>query len=373
MLDHLQEWFNSLVFRPDVNASDQLTTSVLFENCVFDQLMEQTSTGLLNEQVQKTAVMAGYLNDNRAELSRMLEEQIIRGRTYIVRRLINMAKLKCALCMLGKFTHDEESFEQAAKCAQFKELNDNMRQVMDALTSKTTYYYLIKQLFREFGSASLAFISNKDEIAWMTLKSTVNTNNQIIIDRFIINEEGYLKCKKAIYECFKQGKTLAPLDAIMSRPLLPHLCMALYQSVTAFHRFNPQIGDTFQSLTTRSYVQPEDARLIQTLLANSFENKFKLTDDNWTFVNLTMLLLNVKYAIFYSNCRLLEPLKALITQPASMFDKFLPTMPQDNLYDVRTALTNISENIKFYSMFFLFYLIVLLSNTNPSNLFINKT
>lgn len=336
----------------------------MFQNCVYDQLIKETfeSTNL-NEQLKKTYEIAEYFVNKVDSLRKLFGERMIMGKTFDVQNLVDVAKIKYLLSMLAKFVHDEESFRRAKELPLFEQLNKNVKALISGVDSETLSNFIIKELVRKYGSASLKFISYTAELAWITPKSVIEAS-QKINDRFVINGDGYTQCKEAIRECFKQRK-IDPLDTVMNtyarsnnhHQLLPYLCMAFYQNVTLLHmnsqNFNANIGDLFKPMLNKPYVRSEDAQLLETLLDNSFENNFKINETNMPCIDLNMLLLQIKYSILYSKSKLLKPLKKLILEPGQMNESFLPTMPQDNLYDVKMALNDPSvntETTRFYCM-----------------------
>jgi hypothetical protein len=182
----------------------------------------------------------------------------------------------------------------------------------------------------------------------------------------VVNGEPYLACKKAIVECFKV-KNIQPLEAELKNyaklncphhPLLAYLGPAFYQKVTLLYKnasnFNSNIGDLFKPLLENPYasIDASDKALLAPLLDNSFANNLKISETNWQFIDLNLLLVQIKFSILYGRSVLLKPLQTLLQKPIETIEHYFPTMPQDNLYDVKHALNDPSvnhETTRFYS------------------------
>ncbi len=95
-----------------------------------------------------------------------------------------------------------------------------------------------------------------------------------------------------------------------------------------------QIVEYFEAL--------EPKHLFKPLLRNSFTHNLKVNKENWRHIDLSVLLIQIKFCLLYSSREndLLMPLKELLIDPASAEHKYLPTMPQDSVYDVKTVLAD---------------------------------
>ena len=148
----------------------------------------------------------------------------------------------------------------------------------------------------------------------------------------MLNGDDYLACKDAIMECY-QKKSCQPLIDLVeirektepTKPLTAFICMALYQKCTILYKnannFNSKIGDIFKPLLTAKFTDKRDAELISVLLDNSFTTNLRVCDETWQHIDLSSLLVQLKFSIIYSKSTLLEPLASLILNPLSMKDK----------------------------------------------------
>lgn len=128
-------------------------------------------------------------------------------------------------------------------------------------------------------------------------------------------------------------KQLKEMD--QSNPITPYLCMALYQKCTMLYlnkiQFNTKIGDLFLPLFELAkdksnrfkLLDPSiDAPLIRPLLDNDFKNNLRVSDETWQFVDLSLLLVQIKFSVIYTRYQMIEPLRSLILDPISMIEKY---------------------------------------------------
>lgn len=145
-------------------------------------------------------------------------------------------------------------------------------------------------------------------------------------------------CKTAIIECY-QTKKCEALEKLLSEsdkanPITPYICLALYQKCTMLYKntnqFNTKIGDLFRPLIdtatagSKPLVDPQlEAPLMQPLLDNDFTNNLRVSDATWQYVDLSSLLVQIKFSAIYTRYPLIKPLRSLILNPASMLEKYV--------------------------------------------------
>ncbi|RMZ93472.1 E3 ubiquitin-ligase RNF213-like [Brachionus plicatilis] len=190
-----------------------------------------------------------------------------------------------------------------------------------------------------------------EDINWVTPEEIVG-NNDSVIDRYVLLDDSYVLTKKAILDCFST-RSPHPLKELLEQKKTtePYLCLGLYQNVTILAKnmsdsmlnlasiFEPWLRSTF----------PNETKIFAPLLNNSFSNLFQVNDENWRDIDLTVLLVQLKYSILFSKLSIIEPLRKILTQPMLIQNCYLPTMPQDNLFDIKIALQSRSSTNKFYS------------------------
>ena len=164
----------------------------------------------------------------------------------------------------------------------------------------------------------------------------------------------------------KSDVTLDP--SVTMTELWPYLSLALYLNVTML---NMSATESVSRHVALELVEPVLSQLqscektIKTrkafdlmlaLVRNSLGHRLCVSESNWSAPELGALLVQVRAfvtagATTYSD--LLKPLLTLMDEPAAMSDKYLPTMEQDNLYDVKVALSTQAhaggEQARFYT------------------------
>lgn len=140
-------------------------------------------------------------------------------------------------------------------------------------------------------------------------------------------------------ECY-QLKNCNPIEKLLrdtdpENPITPYLCLALYQKCTMLYKntnqFNTKIGELFKPLLTiqpPGSMQPKflvdpafDAPQMQPLLDNDFKNNLRVSHETWQFIDLSTLLIQIKFSIIYTRFSMIRPLRQLLIDPMSMQQK----------------------------------------------------
>ena len=133
----------------------------------------------------------------------------------------------------------------------------------------------------------------------------------------------------------------------------PYLLLAFYQNITLLNRtidnMDSQIVEIFHPIADKYF--EKNKYLIKPLFANSFVHNLKISKKNWPHIELGMLLIQLKYNILFSKCSIVAALRQLIQSPAVLKEKYLPTMPQDHMYDIKIAMKSnpATQNTAFYA------------------------
>ena len=184
--------------------------------------------------------------------------------------------------------------------------------------------------------------------------------------------EDYTRFKKAISDCFKENspakfeKLLNENEsATMAQIYFPYLCMALYQNVTLLYKeMNTMPCDIFIPILNRTYSGYKF--YWEPLLKNKLPHRLAINNETWADIELNLVLVQLKYSILFSKSSLIKLFADLINKPLMAKDSFLPTMPQDSIFDIKNAIIsgNKTDSPKFYGnykkcQFFVFQLILL--------------
>ncbi len=115
----------------------------------------------------------------------------------------------------------------------------------------------------------------------------------------------------------------------------PYFLIAIYQNVTLLykniHNIKLQVFDIFQPIVDKYFQNYHENSLVVPLLENSFVHNLKIDSANWNHIELNLLLMQIKFSILFSNCSLITSLRDLFINTNTIKEKYLPTMPQDNV------------------------------------------
>ena len=206
---------------------------------------------------------------------------------------------------------------------------------------------MIKEYIRKYGSSSINFIAAEPTLKWIINKYKIE--DTYVIDKFVLFDENYLAFKEAIKISFRDKNCNEILKVFESKPVQPFLSLVLYQNVTLLYKNfeNNSVADTFRSLINNE-IPERSSNVIEPLLKNSFTNCLKINNQNWTNIDLSILLVQIKYSILFANHSLIAPLRDLLKPDDPVDSYYLPTMPQDTLFDIKEAL-KAKQNSVLYS------------------------
>lgn len=175
-------------------------------------------------------------------------------------------------------------------------------------------------------------------------------------DRYVLIGPEYTKIKALITESFQTMNASNFENYIISHSnvnnvsvLFPYLCMALYQSITLLYREMPNVPyDKFVPVLNNQLSKQKHHW--KPLVENTLPHKLIVNEVTWKDVELNMLLIQLKFSILFTNSKLIKPLTDLITNPIVHKTSYIPTMPQDSIYDIQHALVagNQGDTPKFY-------------------------
>ena len=105
-------------------------------------------------------------------------------------------------------------------------------------------------------------------------------------------------------------------------------------------------------LPTFSKYYPQSKQHWEPLIMNTLTHNLNINNETWKTVELNLLLIQIKFSLLSTKSKLIKPIVELINSPLHMKDCFLPTMPQDVLFDVQRAITTgtRTESPKFYGI-----------------------
>ena len=359
VISHLKKWYNvSENVKPDkFQAAEDL--ALLFLDCVYDEAIQKVSSYSTEEQILEASRVCDEIKKLPAS-ERVFKEKKMFMKTYNVDFLLVLAKTKFCLFTMAKLVHTREKIAELASVQAFEEFNAKLNNLLHNHfkffdSNQVLVNYLIKELIRSYGSSSVIGIMSSAGLNWMTPKHLIGDDEQAV-DKYVI-ENRYVLFKDSILKSFKEKKSTVIEETVAACQFdfHPYLLMALYQNVTILYRnvgnVTAQILEIFEPLKSKYF--EESAHLTKALFLNSFTHHIRVSKENWQHIDLAALLMQIKFAVLYSNCYLVGALKELLELPngsdvkLAIAQKYLPTMPQDMLYDVKKAMTE-GNSTQFY-------------------------
>ena len=361
VIRHLTDWFDAssrLVGKHELFSSSQ-EIALLFLNCVYDQYIHQTSSLSVDEQMQVSYKVLTDLLAEKPNLNGIFNEKRAMLKTFDVKYLLVLSKLKFVLSVLSRLSYEQTVFESIQNKDLFAKFNSCIKETVESTTSTIKLrHYLIKDMIRKYGSSSIKYVQTNETLKWMTPTEIIGDEKNIV-DKYVLGGEKYSACKEAITFCFHEKNHNALDEKLKNNAddLLPYLSVAFFQNITLLYRnvdsLTTKIAEIFDPILAKYY--SEEQHMLKPLLNNSFNHMLNVSSANWANIDFTLLLVQLKFCILYAKNEMIKPLRDLIANPTVMTEKYFPTMPQDNLYDIKIALAPTGrETTKFYGDFILY-------------------
>jgi hypothetical protein len=182
-------------------------------------------------------------------------------------------------------------------------------------------------------------------------------NFQKVNDRYVLIGDDYCAFKKLISECFKENnaskfeKLLNDYaNSTLGKINFPYLCMAIYQNITLLYKETNKLPyEIFLPIMEKIYIKEKFHW--EQLLTNKLTHRMQISKETWCHIELNLLLIQLKYSILFSKSKLIKPLVDLINNPLNAKDSYMPTMPQDSMFDIKNAILagSRNEHPKFYA------------------------
>ena len=356
VFESLNSWFNQIQVGFSELFKSTEEVAILFQNCIHDNYLNQISEFEMDEQINFALTLSKELLTNKQILSKIMQLKKARGTIFEVNHLRLMSKIKFCISIFAKMVQSKLAYDSIKNKEIANEFNSNMKALIidtTPMNTKILSYYLIKDMIRKYGSASIRYASSTEEFGWILPEDLASSNNNIT-DRYVLAGENYLQCKNAILVSFREKNANELKEWLSKNPekYQSYFAMAAYQNITLLYRnvdnLTKQIAEIFDPVVDEFY--SNQSHLLKPLLDNSFTHNLNVNSKNLSNIELSLLLIQIKYCVIFSDADLLVPLKSLILDPKSMIDKYLPTMPHDSMFEVKHAMTiaNNSESTKFY-------------------------
>lgn len=199
-------------------------------------------------------------------------------------------------------------------------------------------------------------------IVYFLVPKEIIGENLHVNDRYILLGEWYTRIRKSMSQCF-DSRSSQPLQEELTRAIqasygaesfvFPLAAIALYKNVTTLYKEMPNVP--------RDFFEPALASLFgryrvhwEPLLDNTLAHNLAISRNTWPHIELSLLLVQLKFSILFAESRLCAPLLALINSPSVHSQAYLPCMPQDSLYDIYQAVKKGVQSVTTNILVFIF-------------------
>lgn len=343
MRKHIQRYLEDLENKL-LDKEDRTELYRLFVNCFQDSLFCSGLNGDLR-----------HLKDNSNFLSRLARKQTPSRQNDPAEFLLSMARLRMCLdsaaCILSRaVSQKNDNFED-----EEIKLLEQVKAVCDYCHNDWYRVYLLRALNRQAGMDCLQALINSTDYEWIFPAEILRRHRLIPaeVDRFLCCGQSYHVLRDGVGEALQEGTTHGLKDALRvmdaSGPVKNVLLtLAVFRQATC--RFisperaiYPLAQDiSFLEDFIRENILGHARELCTALLSNQIGgpgSSLRLSADVPAQRRPVLELLVHASAVFYSGNRLLNPLYNIASQPQSMTDAFLPTMPDDHTSEAQQWLS----------------------------------
>jgi hypothetical protein len=240
VFESLNSWFHQI----QVGFSDLFKSTeevaILFQNCIHDNFLNQISEFDVDEQISFALTLSKELLSSKQILSKIMQLKKARGTIFDVNHLRLMSKIKFCISIFAKMVQSKLAYESVKNKEIANEFNLNMKALIiesTPINTKILSYYLIKDMIRKYGSASIRYASSTEEFGWILPEDLASSNNNIT-DRYVLAGENYLQCKNSILVSFREKNANELKEWLSKNPekYQAYFAMAAYQNITLLYR-----------------------------------------------------------------------------------------------------------------------------------------
>ncbi|XP_060597666.1 E3 ubiquitin-protein ligase rnf213-alpha-like [Ruditapes philippinarum] len=320
-----------------------LNLSLLIVSCVEDKLMQSYKEKSSNSSVLATKALDTAL-------------KTIESDGITVEKLYGLACARFGLRIVA---------ESIVKYVQHNQENGNMailqaqkaKQLCQSTKTVWPRKYLVKYLCRFYGTDVYYTVCEDSEFEWMQIANSRSEE----CDRFVVCGSVYVKLRDAVMQTV-HDENIDILNTSVNNineedvHMEPLLQLGMYREITKTHLYPPTQRKTstqMLELLANFFKDCEhctNKELIMRLLENRLVPSSIVTRENEDFKTQGIHSLIVHFLIVIVRVpdekNLLWPLSRLSLTPDKCADFFLPTMPQDDLEDIKNAIIASTETTK---------------------------
>ncbi|KAL3881510.1 hypothetical protein ACJMK2_027942 [Sinanodonta woodiana] len=284
-------------------------------------------------------------------------EHEIKTSPSMLQRLYGIAKARFGLAITAKHIHETVMKKGQIATPQERQLIDRAATLCEG-DCKWPKIYFIKYLCRCYGIDSYQAVCTKNEaryLEWIKYQPVEERNKvREVSDRYIVCGPHYVNIREAVTKVVL-GEGTDQLDKAIKDTRMPEnkkeilLCLALHREIT-MSRLQVGKNKIRQKVITMLQKYCSNARFMknkevaQKILQNTYgiQSPILTVTPGLDLKQQGVLCLLMHCDIVLRNANgdrtLVEPLIRLATQPQTMRDAFIPTMPQDDIQEIKEVL-----------------------------------
>ncbi|XP_053396017.1 E3 ubiquitin-protein ligase rnf213-alpha-like [Mercenaria mercenaria] len=351
VLNSLRRYLDEMKALFDKDTMDRDDIYLLVIHCLEDKLLQAACAD--------DAGLDGYALKTLQSAAKSLEKE------DLIENLYGLASARMGLAVVADCI--AKIVRQDLVQSSIETLLETAKHLCEKTKSGWPRTYLVKYLCRCYGIDvyQAACSSQVFDLRWIAIMDM----NEVVSDRYIICGEVYTELREAVSSALLEGN----ID-ILQRSILKcegndvraeiMLQLAIYRVVTVSH-LSPQVQRKFTPemlLTLSEFIKESDTLKHKELSLRLIENRMipnglvSVEGEDLRLQGIKSLIVHFHTVLtqLKGERTLLQPLISLIEEPQNCTDFFLPTMPQDELEDVKEALraqqaiVKGSEKLMFY-------------------------
>ncbi|XP_051851384.1 E3 ubiquitin-protein ligase RNF213 [Antechinus flavipes] len=339
--EYIQHYLSQLEQKPFLDE-DKTELYTLFINCLEDSIYEKASACTEKDRLNYLREEGHFLG-NYSPLLQNVRETVNESS---VEYLQDMARIRLCLDKASDFLFE---LHEAAEIAEEKQRY--LQQVKRfCLQAGNDWYrvYLVRKLVNQHGMEFVQSLCKQDhQSQWVFPKEIIDQlrDQSGQMDRYLVCGDSYKALRDAVGKAILKHDPTCVITALKKckssdTQQAVYLLLAIFQELTASYRcHNANVRPTpEQCETANTFIKeakvlfsPALKEMAKSLVTNVCPFLTVDSNDSMHKSTVTELAVHAKAVLLCGQNPILEPLKNLAFNPASMQNSFLPTMPEDLL------------------------------------------
>ncbi|XP_060599995.1 E3 ubiquitin-protein ligase RNF213-like [Ruditapes philippinarum] len=351
---YIEQAKNFIGENPAEQESHCIELSLLIIQCLEDMFTEQANLANENEEVDFVV------------RSLRSAKVMIDGTNLSASKLYSIANARMGLAKTAKYIARvvESGVSITAVPLKIKRVIEAAQILFEETNAKWTRIYLVKYICRGYGVDIYRTLcrSQAPLLRWIAIKDMNIEKVVEVSDRYVVCGKPYVTIREALTKVVL-GEAIDPLTNVLTELLQTAgvkvetlFTLAVHREVTSSYLYpQNQRKLTENVLTTLMTLFAEsqmfrNKELLRSLIENQMVPRTLRCEEGEDLLQqgLKCIILHFQSVFLNLDCErtLLQPLRTLMTSPQSCTNWFLPTMPQDDLEDVKVALLAARNQIR---------------------------